>query len=60
MRRLLSPFVLALALAMAGCGQTVEQRAATGAVAGAVIAGPAGAAVGAAAGTAMGQAGRPD
>jgi hypothetical protein len=49
----------ALALSSAGCGQTVEQKAATGAVAGAVVAGPVGAAVGGAAGTAAGQAQKP-
>lgn len=48
-----------LALAAAGCGTTVEQKAATGAVAGAVVAGPVGAAVGGAAGTVVGQAERP-
>ncbi|WP_269515841.1 hypothetical protein [Brevundimonas subvibrioides] len=48
------------ALALTACGQTIEQRAATGAVAGAVVAGPVGAAVGGAAGTAVGQAGKPD
>jgi uncharacterized protein YcfJ len=59
------PLVLILAvsaavLSLAACGQTVEQRAATGAVAGAVVGGPVGAAVGAAAGTAIGQADKPD
>jgi hypothetical protein len=49
-----------LALVLAGCGQTIEQRAATGAVAGAVVAGPVGAAVGGAAGAAVGQADKPD
>ena len=49
----------ALALAVSACGQTVEQRAATGAVAGAIVAGPVGAAVGGAAGTVVGQAARP-
>jgi hypothetical protein len=50
--------VLALigAAALAGCGHNMEQRAATGAVAGAVVAGPAGAAVGAAAGAATSKA----
>lgn len=48
------------ALGLAACGATVEQRAATGAVAGAVVGGPVGAAVGAAAGTAVGQASKPD
>jgi len=47
------------ALALAACGQTIEQRAATGAIAGAVVAGPVGAAVGGAAGTAIGHADRP-
>lgn len=36
--------------ALAACGHNVEQRAATGAVAGAVVAGPIGAVVGAGAG----------
>jgi len=49
----------ALALSLAACGHTIEQRAATGAVAGAVVAGPVGAAVGGAAGTAVGQAQKP-
>lgn len=46
-------------LGLAACGATVEQKAATGAVAGAVVAGPVGAAVGGAAGTAVGQAQKP-
>jgi osmotically inducible lipoprotein OsmB len=54
MRRAI-PLVLAV-LALAACGATVEQRAATGAIAGAVVAGPVGAAVGGAAGTAVGRA----
>ena len=37
-------------VALAACGHTVEQKAATGAVGGAIIAGPVGAAVGGAAG----------
>ena len=45
--------VLALAgagaLALSACGPSIEQKAATGAVAGAVVAGPVGAAVGGAA-----------
>ena len=49
---LMKPAMVAL---LAACGQTMEQRAATGAVAGAVVAGPVGAAVGGAAGAA-----RPD
>jgi hypothetical protein len=47
-------------LALAACGSTIEQKAATGAVAGAVVAGPVGAAVGGAAGTAVGQATKDD
>lgn len=42
------------ALALAACGHTIEQKAATGAVAGAVVGGPVGAAVGGAAGAAVG------
>lgn len=53
-------FVAVTALAAAACGQTIEQRAATGAVAGAVVAGPIGAAVGGAAGAAVGQAEKPN
>jgi osmotically inducible lipoprotein OsmB len=34
----------AVALVLTGCGETTEQRAATGAVGGAVVAGPVGAA----------------
>jgi len=49
----------ASALALSACGHTIEQKAATGAVAGAVIGGPVGAAVGGAAGTAVGQAQKP-
>lgn len=48
--------VLALAgvtLALAACGHNMEQRAASGAIGGAVIAGPVGAAVGAAGGAAV-------
>jgi len=61
MRRNLIPLaVTALALSLAACGQTIEQPAATGAVAGAVVAGPVGAAVGGAAGAAVGQADKPD
>ncbi len=55
--------VLASAVAasrLAACGQTIEQKAATGAVAGAVVAGPVGAAVGGAAGAAIGQAEKPN
>ncbi|WP_333591335.1 hypothetical protein [Brevundimonas sp.] len=47
-------------LMLAGCGATIEQKAATGAVAGAVVAGPVGAVVGGAAGAAVGQASKPN
>ncbi|MGI4817726.1 MAG: hypothetical protein ACRYFE_04345 [Janthinobacterium lividum] len=47
------------AASLAACGQTVEQKAATGAVAGAVVGGPVGAAVGGAAGAAVGHADKP-
>ncbi len=46
-----SALVLA-SLALSACGATMEQKAATGAMAGAVVGGPVGAAVGAAAGAA--------
>ena len=44
------PLWVAAALTLAACGHHMEQRAATGASAGAVVAGPVGAAVGAGAG----------
>jgi hypothetical protein len=48
MRNALKLFVAGgLALTLAGCGHNTEQRAATGAATGLVIAGPIGAAVGA-------------
>ena len=47
------------ALALSACGHTVEQKAATGAIAGAVVAGPVGAAVGGAAGAAVGHIDKP-
>lgn len=47
------------AVLLAGCGHTIEQKAATGAVAGAVVGGPVGAAVGGAAGAAVGHADKP-
>ena len=40
-------------LALAACGHNMEQRAATGAIGGAVVAGPVGAVVGGAAGAAV-------
>ncbi|MGQ2991047.1 MAG: hypothetical protein ACT6RD_07110 [Brevundimonas sp.] len=48
------------ALTLSACGHTIEQKAATGAIAGAVVGGPVGAAVGGAAGTAVGQAQKPN
>lgn len=60
MTRTLAAALLAVsALSLTACGHTIEQRAATGAIAGAVVAGPVGAAVGGAAGTAVGQAQKP-
>lgn len=60
MKRLALSLALAtLAVGAAACGSTIEQKAATGAVAGAVVGGPVGAAVGGAAGAAVGQAERP-
>jgi osmotically inducible lipoprotein OsmB len=52
--------VAAGTLALAACGTTIEQKAATGAVTGAVVAGPVGAAVGGAAGAVVGQAQKPN
>lgn len=46
-------FGVAGAVLASGCGHNMEQRAATGAVAGLIVAGPAGAAVGAVAGAAV-------
>lgn len=61
MKRPVFTLILAVtALSAAACGQTIEQRAATGAIAGAVVAGPVGAAVGGAAGAAVGQAEKPN
>ena len=45
-----------LLLGVSACGHTTEQKAATGAVAGAVVAGPVGAAVGGATGAVVGHA----
>ena len=47
-------------LGVTACGSTIEQKAATGAVAGAIVAGPVGPAVGGAAGTGMGAAANDD
>ena len=60
MKRTVATLAIVAALAVAACGQTIEQRAATGAIAGAVVAGPVGAAVGGAAGAAVGQAEKPN
>lgn len=61
MKRLYAALIVtAAAVAVTACGQTIEQKAATGAVAGAVVAGPVGAAVGGAAGAAVGQAQKPN
>ena len=48
------------AMALSACGHTIEQKAATGAIAGAVVAGPVGAAVGGAAGAAVGHIDKPN
>lgn len=56
------PLAAAIALtaaSLAACGHNMEQRAATGAVAGAVVAGPPGAVVGAAAGAVVNEADKP-
>nr|MEA2797846.1 hypothetical protein [Phenylobacterium sp.] len=55
MRKTLSLLAVTGALAaLAACGHTVDQKAATGAVGGAVVAGPVGAVVGGAAGAVAG------
>jgi osmotically inducible lipoprotein OsmB len=59
-RTALTLVLAATAIAAAGCGHSIEQKAATGAVAGAVVAGPVGAAVGGAAGAAVGHADKPN
>lgn len=51
--------VLALAALTTACGHNMEQRAATGAIAGAVVAGPVGAVVGAGAGAVVDTAAKP-
>lgn len=61
MKRTILIAASSLALAgLAACGHSIEQKAATGAVAGALVAGPVGAAVGGAAGAAVGQAEKPN
>ncbi len=49
----------ALACGLAACGHNMEQRAATGAIAGAVVAGPPGAVVGAGVGAVVNEADKP-
>jgi len=44
---------------LAGCGHNMQQRAATGAIAGAVVAGPPGAVVGAATGAVINEVSKP-
>ena len=57
MRKLLTLAAACGALvALAACGHTPEQKAATGAIGGAVVGGPVGAAVGGAAGAVVGKA----
>ncbi|MDP1631845.1 MAG: hypothetical protein Q8L66_10545 [Caulobacter sp.] len=62
--RILTPALLSLsmlaALGLAGCGHNMEQRAATGAVAGAVVAGPPGALVGAGVGAVVNEVKKPN
>ncbi|MDO9471674.1 MAG: hypothetical protein Q7J28_01325 [Caulobacter sp.] len=61
-RRLL-PATLALAalsLGLGACGHNMEQRAASGAIAGAVVAGPVGAVVGAGVGAVVNEADKPN
>lgn len=59
-RSAIAAVALGGAFAVSACGHTIEQKAATGAVAGAVVGGPVGAAVGGAAGAAVGQAQKHD
>jgi len=59
-RPLVMAAVAAATLALAACGTTIEQKAASGAVAGAVVGGPVGAAVGGAAGAVVGQTQKPN
>jgi osmotically inducible lipoprotein OsmB len=57
MRNILNLLVVAgAATALASCGHTVDQKAATGAIGGAAVAGPIGAVVGGAAGAVAGHA----
>ena len=57
------PLVAAIGLtaaSLAACGHNMEQRAATGAIAGAAVAGPPGAVVGAATGAVINEADKPE
>lgn len=57
MRKTLSLLTaVGLALTLAACGHTTEQKAASGAIAGAVVGGPVGAVIGGAAGAVVGKA----
>lgn len=56
MRTFLILSIAAAGLALSACGHNTEQRAATGAIAGAVVAGPVGAVAGGAAGAAVSKA----
>ncbi len=56
--KIIAPVAALAALALTACGHTTEQRAATGAATGAVIAGPVGAVVGAGAGVVVDRATR--
>lgn len=56
MRNFVLIAAMAAGLGLAACGTTVEQKAATGAIAGAVVGGPVGAAAGGAIGAAAGHA----
>lgn len=51
--------IAASAAGLAACGHNMEQRAATGAIAGAVVAGPPGAVVGAGVGAVVNEADKP-
>lgn len=55
-RNALSLFALGLAAMLSACGTNMEQRAATGAATGLIVAGPVGAALGAAVGVVVNEA----
>ena len=54
-----APVALLVALSLSACGHNMQQRAATGAIAGAVVAGPVGAVAGAAVGAVVDTAAKP-